>query len=106
MLVKNIGLQVDELVNLISIFERIPSISEVVLFGSRALGTYRIGSDIDLALKGNITHTEWFDVQIAIDELDFPYKFDVVLFNKISNLELIAHIERVGKGLHTKPISK
>ncbi len=94
---EEIGLEKGELENLISVFKNTPSISTAVLFGSRALGKHRLGSDVDIALKGTISHKDWLDLMVEVDDLDFPYKFDLIKFESIDNQELISHIERVGK---------
>ncbi len=93
---EEIGLKSEELKKLILVFEKKENISEAILFGSRALGTFRNGSDIDIALKGNISHKEWLDLMIEFDELDLPYKLDLIQFEKINTQELLSHIERAG----------
>ncbi|MFT5877798.1 MAG: putative nucleotidyltransferase [Dokdonia sp.] len=99
-LAEEIGLEKQELKDLITVFDGVETISEAILFGSRALGIHRIGSDIDIALKGNSNHKEWLDLMIEIDNLDFPYKFDLIQYEKVDNQELISHIERIGKVLY------
>lgn len=76
---------------------RIAALDEAILYGSRAMGTYRPGSDIDLSLKGDLL--EWQDLQrleVALDDLMLPYRFDLSLYDQIDNPDLIAHIQRVG----------
>ncbi|MCS6796683.1 MAG: nucleotidyltransferase domain-containing protein, partial [Raineya sp.] len=34
------------------VFSKYPEIEKVILYGSRAMGNYRVGSDIDLTLCG------------------------------------------------------
>lgn len=99
---EEIGLKREELNSLISIFEKESFISEAILFGSRAVGKHCTGSDVDIVLKGNMSHKEWLDLMIEIDDLDQPYKFDLIQFEKIDNQDLISHIERVGKILFKK----
>ena len=48
---KDIGLSPHELDFIRGVFHRFPAISEVVLYGSRAKGTHRPESDIDLTLS-------------------------------------------------------
>ena len=92
-----IGIKNSELESIKSVFEREAHVTSAILFGSRALGTYKNGSDIDIALKGNISHRNWLDLMIKIDDLDLPYKFDLILFEKIKSPELLAHINGIGK---------
>ncbi len=75
-----------------------PKVAEVILFGSRAQGNYRAGSDIDLALKSTdiINFSELAHMQNQLDSLMLPYKIDLVIYNNIQNQALIQHIDRVG----------
>lgn len=78
-------------------------IEEVIIYGSRAKGNYRKGSDIDLTLKGDsLTLSTILKLENEIDELLLPYKFDLSIYHQIDNQDLIEHIERVGKIFYTK----
>lgn len=70
-------------------------IQKVVLFGSRAKGNYKKGSDVDLAIVGDERKVSY----ILNEETNLPYVFDVVNLHKITNKNLIEHIERIGKVL-------
>jgi len=85
------------------IFRKYPGIKQVVLYGSRAKGKYRDGSDIDMALKTDslFTRADLLRVCGDVDDSDLPYFVDVSLYDKISNPDLKAHIDRVGKVLYT-----
>ena len=81
-----------------------PEIEEVILFGSRAKGNYKIGSDVDLAIKGDrITYeiTARF-ADCLNEEKPLPYFFDVVHYEAIANPILKAHIDHVGITLDLK----
>jgi predicted nucleotidyltransferase len=68
-----------------------------VLYGSRALGTHRPGSDIDLALFGNnVTPDLIASIAILIDDLLLPYTLDLTAYALIDNDPLREHIDRVG----------
>ncbi|MBI4365344.1 MAG: nucleotidyltransferase domain-containing protein, partial [Deltaproteobacteria bacterium] len=70
---------------------------EVILFGSRAKGNYREGSDIDLAVKGQgITSGLLAQIDEEYDALDLPWKLDVLDYAKIHDAAVKAHIDRVG----------
>nr|VFJ96441.1 MAG: Nucleotidyltransferase domain-containing protein [Candidatus Kentron sp. H]VFJ97498.1 MAG: Nucleotidyltransferase domain-containing protein [Candidatus Kentron sp. H]VFK02817.1 MAG: Nucleotidyltransferase domain-containing protein [Candidatus Kentron sp. H] len=75
-----------------------PEIRRAVLYGSRAKGDFRPGSDIDLTLdtEGDTSLGFLYRVMEAIEELDLIYSFDISLFAHIENENLIEHIERVG----------
>ncbi len=73
-------------------------ITEAILYGSRAKGTYKVGSDIDLSLKtqGELPKSLLLTIDSALDDLDLPYSFDISLLQQINNKNLLEHIERVG----------
>lgn len=77
-----------------------PLVEEAILYGSRAKGVHKPGSDIDLVLKGKeLTLQDLNRVSLALDDLLLPYSFDLSLFHHIDNEELLAHIGRVGKSI-------
>ena len=86
-----------------SIFEKIPEIDEVIIYGSRAKGNFREGSDIDITLKGNALSSKSLSkINQEIDELNTPYLFDISIFHKLESQELIEHINRVGQTFYIK----
>lgn len=69
-----------------------------MLYGSRAKGTHRNGSDIDLTLLGDrLTYSLLSRIETEIDDLLLPYTLDLSLYSSIDNADLIDHIQRVGK---------
>ena len=78
---------------------KVRSIDKVILYGSRAKGNYRTGSDIDITLFGkNLTlNNSVYPLMDELDELYLPYTFDISIFEHIDNENLIKHINRVGK---------
>jgi len=97
------GLEENVIERINAVFSFFPEIEQVVLYGSRAKGNYKIGSDIDLTLKGkelNLTLLNAVDTKI--DDLLLPYLFDISIFDQISNPDLVNHIERVGKLIYEK----
>lgn len=103
------GLLEQDLFHICDAAAEIEEITEVVLFGSRAKGTYLQGSDVDISIKGeNVTHTT---VLSLLDELNevrpLPYFFDVVDYNSLSADEPIRqHIDRVGIVLFVRASSE
>ncbi len=81
-----------------AVFAHYPQVEEVVLYGSRAEGLYRNGSDIDLTLCGGADLTLNVLCKIAndLDDLFLPYTIDLSIFHDISDPDLIGHIQRVG----------
>lgn len=91
------GLKDDILESIINVFTKNLKVEEVLLYGSRAKGNYKNGSDIDLTLIGkDIDILELNKILLELDELYLPYSFDISIFEKIENKELIDHINRVG----------
>ncbi len=81
-----------------SVFGRYSEIEKVLIYGSRAKGNYRKGSDIDLTLIGNdITDSLLAKVLRDLDDLNLPYLMDVSIFDRLRSPELEAHIQRVGR---------
>jgi len=95
------GLTQHTLEQIINILTKNPKVEEVVLFGSRAVGNYREGSDVDLALKGKgLEMDELLKLSAELDELDLPYHFDLLIFEKIKHRDLLDHICRVGQTIY------
>jgi len=93
----NSGLSAHTVDKINAVFARYPSIEQAILYGSRAKGTFRNGSDIDLTLKGeNISQSELSRIENELDDLLLPHKIDLSLLRQIDNQNLIGHIERVG----------
>ena len=82
---------------ILSIIEDCSSIDEVIIYGSRAKGNYREGSDIDITLKGNITNEDLSKLWHQLDDSFIPYKFDISIYNNLKSESLIDHIQRAGK---------
>ncbi|WP_342084350.1 nucleotidyltransferase domain-containing protein [Dyadobacter sp. OTU695] len=79
------------------VFAKHPQIQQAILYGSRAKGNYRNGSDIDLVLVGSeLDLSQLFKIELELDDLLLPYKIDLAAYHKIENQELIDHIDRVG----------
>ena len=92
------GLKQTDLDQICAVFSRYPQVKKAVLYGSRAMGNYKNGSDIDLALCGkeNLTLDILFRIMEDIDNLLLPYTFDLSIFNHITDKNVISHIKRVG----------
>jgi predicted nucleotidyltransferase len=99
------GLSDHTLATLENIFSKYQSIKEVILYGSRAMGSYKNGSDIDISLKTDSSFDFSKLLLISRDfyNSDMPYFVDVSIYDKISNKNLLAHIERYGKVLYALP---
>ena len=99
------GLSDRTLFTLLSILRKYPGIKQAILYGSRAKGNYRNGSDIDLTfiIDNSFVRTDLLRISGDLDDSDIPYFFDVSVYDKISNPDLKAHIDRVGKVIYVSP---
>lgn len=86
-----------------AVLAHFPEVEKAVLYGSRAKGTHRSGSDIDLVLFGKgLGQSKLGQIDNALDDLLLPYRFDLSLFAKLTHPELIDHIRRVGVEFYQK----
>lgn len=92
------GLPDQSLQQLRELFARQQKVQRVVLYGSRAKGNYRPGSDIDLTLEGDdLSLQDLNRMEQQLDDLLLPWAIDLSLFADIDNPDLIDHIRRVGQ---------
>ncbi|MCX6274245.1 MAG: nucleotidyltransferase domain-containing protein [Bacteroidetes bacterium] len=76
-----------------------PEIEKAVIFGSRAIGNYKNGSDVDIALFGSdVSFKLTADISAELNEhTTQPYFFDLLNFNSIDNDDLKRHVNDFGK---------
>jgi len=97
------GLRTSDIEEINAIFEKYPQVEQTILYGSRAKGNFREGSDIDLTLTGdNLDYNILLKIETELDDLLLPYKIDLSIKQKIENSDLLKHIERVGKVFYKK----
>ncbi|MXV75572.1 nucleotidyltransferase domain-containing protein [Candidatus Poribacteria bacterium] len=98
------GLSAQTLQKIRDVLVRYPQVEEAVLYGSRARGDYKNGSDIDLTLRGNVelTHTILSQIANDLDDQLLPYIVDLSIFKNIRNSEMIEQVEQVGVALYKK----
>jgi predicted nucleotidyltransferase len=83
-----------------------PAVERALLYGSRAMGNFKPGSDIDLTLFGEaLTAAECAAIAEALDDLLLPYSIDLSLFAELRHPELQAHIQRVGVVFYVREAS-
>ena len=99
------GLAQEDIDKIQGVFIRYPVIEKAILYGSRAKGTFRNGSDIDLTLLGKgLTLSILFALENDLGDLMLPYKIDLSILQKIEDADLVGHIERVGVGFCQKAV--
>lgn len=101
------GLTDTQLNQIRQVLTETPRLERAVLFGSRAKGTYKPGSDIDLALLGDtFQFADRLRLDNELDDLDLPVFFDLVLYHQISEPALREHIDRVGVTLYSRDLQE
>ena len=92
------GLPVHAVEKLHGVFAEWPQIQRVLLYGSRAKGNYRPGSDIDLSIEDDeeLSLAQLLAIENRIDDLLLPWMVDLSLKRQIDNPALLEHIRRVG----------
>jgi predicted nucleotidyltransferase len=99
----NHGLSDQTVERIVTVLAHYPEIEKAVLYGSRAKGNYRNGSDIDLTLFGDgLNFSLLTRLDNELDDLLLPYKFDISVFANLTHPDLIDHIRRVGVALYEK----
>ena len=91
------GLSPQTVGQITTVLARFPALERAVLFGSRAKGTHKPGSDIDLSLTGE--QLDWRivgKIYDALDDLLLPYSFSLIHLDAATDAEVAAHIARVG----------
>ena len=97
------GLIDTQIAEIKNIFVQHPDVVQVFIYGSRVKGNYKPGSDIDLAFTGTVINSTVLNkINISLDDLLLPYKYDLTIFDKIFNDDLIAHIKRAGIIIYDK----
>ena len=96
------GLQQRDIDAINGCFARFPQIERAIVYGSRAKGNYKNGSDIDLTIIGDLDYTGLLKLENQVDDLLLPYTVDISLYHHISNPDLVDHIRRVGVVFYTK----
>ncbi|OOF35823.1 nucleotidyltransferase domain-containing protein [Rodentibacter heidelbergensis] len=92
------GLSIRATETIQNILKKYPEVEQAIIYGSRAKGNYREGSDIDLTLKGNhLTRSILSKIWLDLDDSNSPYLFDLSIYHELSNQDLVEHINRVGK---------
>jgi len=101
----NFGLTTEQIGRITKTLAQNEWIDKAVIYGSRAKGNFRPGSDIDLCLytvRGR--QTELNKLAADLDDLLLPFEFDLSIHHLIDNPEFLDHIHRVGIVFYQKPL--
>lgn len=100
-----IYLPAPDLKYIVDVLSKHPMVKIALIFGSRAKGTHKPGSDIDLALKGDHLADVVRQVSAQLNEEGpLPYHVDVLDYDAITNENLKDHIDRVGIAIYPRLI--
>ena len=98
------GLPAAAIASLQRVLAQHAGIHRAIVYGSRAKGNYRRGSDIDIALDApDFGFDAYLRLCTAADDLMLPWQIDLSLLSQIDNPDVLDHIERVGKSLWVRP---
>lgn len=89
---------------IIKALEQHDEIEKAIIFGSRAMGNYKKGSDVDIAIIGeSVNRSIIYKLDDCLNVVyPLPYFFDIIQYNAITNENLINHIDNEGKVIYTK----
>lgn len=91
------GLSIDTISQITRKIAENPNVNKIILFGSRAKGNPRQGSDIDLAVWGNsLSLNDLLEMSVKMEKMEIAYKVDIIHFEKTENKDVLEHIRRVG----------
>ncbi len=101
------GLDPQIIASITQILSRHPGIERAIIYGSRAKGTYRRGSDIDLTLVGaTMTYDDLVQIMQEFDDSSIPHKVDLSLWHFVRDPALRSHIERWGQVLYDPSLTR
>ncbi|MEJ5251789.1 MAG: nucleotidyltransferase domain-containing protein [Chthonomonadetes bacterium] len=92
------GLKETTIQRICEVLARYPQVQKAILYGSRAKGNYKEGSDIDLVLVGgeDLDERVLARIDMEIDDLLLPYMIDLSILSHITDPDVLDHIRRVG----------
>ena len=92
------GLKDSDILSIKQVLASYPEVKKAYIFGSRAKGNFKSGSDVDIAVVGErIPFKNVLQIAAFLNENTLmPYIFDVLDYDSINNGELTNHIDRVG----------
>ncbi len=100
------GLSAKILVEICNVLARHPQVDRAVIYGSRAKGNDKRGSDIDMTLFGEaLIFNDLLKIMTELDDLLLPCTIDLSIFRMIDHERLREHIDRVGWELYRRQAS-
>ena len=99
----NHGLTGETVAQIHAVLAHHPEVEKVMLYGSRAKGNFKPGSDVDLTLLGaGVTSKILGQIHDELEDGLLPYTFDLSILAHITQADLLDHIRRVGVVFYEK----
>ena len=99
----DVGLSTKNTQEISAVLRAHPEVDQAILYGSRAKGTHKPFSDIDLTLVGGqLNLNTQQKIEMELEELLMPYRFDISVHHLIADKKLLEHISRVGLVFYEK----
>ena len=97
------GLPQTAIQKICGVLRHYPQVEKATLYGSRAKGNYKNGSDIDLTLHGKeLTLNTLYRIMEELDDLLLPYTIDLSIFETIRDADVVEHIQHAGLPFYDK----
>ena len=97
------GLSAETLAAIVKVVASVGNVQRALIYGSRAKGTFRPNSDVDIMLEGDaLTISDLSLVEERLDDLLLPWRFDVCARNRVSNEALIKEVDTWGRVVYAK----
>jgi predicted nucleotidyltransferase len=87
---------------IVGVLRGFPEVEEVLLYGSRATGRFRAGSDIDLAFVDDIDLKTLLNIDVALDDLLLPYNIDTIVLARVGDEGFKARVLAVGISIYSR----
>jgi predicted nucleotidyltransferase len=98
------GLRDSDINYIVQLMKENPQVDQAILFGSRAMGNFKQGSDVDIALIGDgidlntVAHIRY----LLEEESPMPYLFDVFDYTHSNHDELKKHVQEFGNIIYNR----
>lgn len=92
------GISEKALKSICDLFSKYPDIEKAAIIGSRAKGNYQKGSDIDIVIWApKLDFSKYLRLVAELEDLEIPYKIDLLKYELIGSDNIKEYIKRVGK---------
>ncbi len=101
--IDSFGLSQRDIQTIHELFKLHAPVKRVFIFGSRATGRFKTGSDIDLAIMNEgVPEITLSELLSEFEESTLPYRVDLVDFTKLTHPDFIKHIHEFGVAFYER----